>query len=269
MTEQPVAASILRRVDLLVLSDVHLGTHDCQADALLRYLERIQPGEIVLNGDIIDLRECRRGVWRGSHTRVLERLLHLSRSEVPVHYLLGNHDQLLSSFLPLAVAGIQVAERLERTLGGRRTLFLHGHGIEWAVPLAPTLRTLGARVYRCARAADRLGRLLGVEVGASAMLKSTPRVAAHVRRFSEACLDEAVRAGCEAVITGHIHVPDLQLRTHQGRTMAYANSGDWVESMTALEFLAGEGWRLVYVDGEGAVRRASAPAPSPLTEAVA
>src|SRR3954447_1327025 len=85
----------VRALDLVIVSDVHLGTRSCQAELLDGYLASIRPRRLVLNGDIVDLREWGKGYWPASPTRVADRLLDLARAGCEVHYVCGNHDALL------------------------------------------------------------------------------------------------------------------------------------------------------------------------------
>ncbi|MBA3685002.1 MAG: metallophosphoesterase family protein, partial [Planctomycetes bacterium] len=144
-----------RSVDLAVISDVHLGTPSCKAEALLGYLDDLRPAELVLNGDIVDLRELRRGFWPAAHTEVMRRLLAFAADGVPVHYVTGNHDHVLRLFSSFKAGSIHLVDHLERNLGGRRTWFLHGDLIEKGMGTPALLRAAGCVAYKLLRGAER------------------------------------------------------------------------------------------------------------------
>src|SRR4051812_43747401 len=100
----PPPTSSPRDVDLVVISGVHLGTRSCKAEELDAYLAGIAPAELVLNGDIVDLREAHKRYWPAAHSAVMRRILGIAASGVPVHYVTGNHDEALRRFTPF-VAG--------------------------------------------------------------------------------------------------------------------------------------------------------------------
>ena len=88
-----------RPIDVLVLSDLHLGTYGSRAEELLHYLRSVRPRMVVLNGDIIDIWQFKKSYFPASHMKVLKRLMKLA-SKVPVYYLTGNHDEALRRYSP-------------------------------------------------------------------------------------------------------------------------------------------------------------------------
>src|SRR5665647_1059719 len=84
-----------RKVEILVLSDVHLGTYGCHAKQLLRYLKSIKPKIVVLNGDIIDMWQFSKRYWPKSHMKVVKNIMHLVNKKVKIYYVTGNHDEML------------------------------------------------------------------------------------------------------------------------------------------------------------------------------
>jgi len=229
-----------RRVALLVLSDIHLGSIGCRATQLLAYLDTIEPDEVILNGDILDL-------WAGvrypeSHQRVLKRFAAYAGAGIPVTYLPGNHDEALRLFGRCTVAGIAIVPETERVLAGRRTLFLHGDQLETACATPRWMAWVATGIYDTAMAVqDHCNRLRAwcgcAPVGVvQKTVRGLPLARGHIQDFEHTCRMAAAKRGYQAVVVGHIHCA----RVLEHDDALYLNSGDWVESMTALEF---DGWR--------------------------
>jgi UDP-2,3-diacylglucosamine pyrophosphatase LpxH len=234
-----------RAVELVVVSDVHLGTRSCKAEQLDRYLAGLEPGEVVLNGDIVDLRETHKGYWPASHAAVLRRLMAFAEAGVPVHYVTGNHDEALRRFTPFTAGAFRMVDAFERMLDGRRTWFVHGDAIEGGMPVNRLVRRVGCTLYHSVRALERWICRMGVgSPELVAALKRTRQATAHIERYEQACVAAAATRGFDAVVTGHIHAASMREFVQNGRCVRYLNSGDWVDSLTALEWHAGA-WRLV------------------------
>lgn len=114
-----------RRIDVLVLSDLHLGTYGCRARELNAYLRSVKPRRVILNGDIIDIWQFKKRYFPKSHMQVVKRLLKLA-GKVPVHYITGNHDEALRRYSPSELGNLHLVDRLELTLDGQRHWFFHG-----------------------------------------------------------------------------------------------------------------------------------------------
>ena len=94
-----------RKIDVVVLSDIHLGTYGCKANELLQYLKSISPKRVILNGDIIDMWQFKKRYWPMSHTQVLKHLFKWMSKGIPVDYITGNHDEALRRY-----AGFKLGE---------------------------------------------------------------------------------------------------------------------------------------------------------------
>ncbi len=97
-----------RAVDLVVLSDIHLGTHGCHAKELLIYLKSIKPKKIILNGDIIDIWQFSKRYWPKSHMKVIKHIVGLAAKGIKTYYITGNHDEMLRKFAGLKVGPIKI-----------------------------------------------------------------------------------------------------------------------------------------------------------------
>ena len=93
-----------RKVQLAVISDVHLGTFGCHAKELLQYLNSIEPEILILNGDIIDIWQFSKRYWPASHMMVINHLINLISSGTKIYYITGNHDEMLRKFTGFGIA---------------------------------------------------------------------------------------------------------------------------------------------------------------------
>ncbi len=239
-----------RSVDVCVISDVHLGTSACRAAELNAYLKSIVPARLVLCGDIIDMWRLRSAQWSEAQTKVVRRILKFAAQGVPVHYVCGNHDEALRRYAPFAAGAVELVDRLELDLAGRKTWFIHGDVVEMLLGTPRWLSRLGSFSYDTLETLSGwINRVRGW-FGASKVSLATrfkdhlPAARRHVTRFEEAVAGVAARAGYAAVVCGHIHVAAKRTITVDGKTVEYLNSGDWVDSLSALEFAEGA-WQVV------------------------
>jgi UDP-2,3-diacylglucosamine pyrophosphatase LpxH len=250
--------SPVRRYRTVFLSDVHLGSPHCHADRVLGLLQGIAAPFIYLIGDIIDFDDlARHGVWPAAHRAVLGELLRHARNGTRIVYVPGNHDRLLRGRARQLLGPVAIMARAEHQLAdGRRLLLLHGdevfarlgraHGWLRRMAPAPRVTLAGPLLARAER--STVGRL---RHQATLLAARTVR---SVLRFDLAALALARAAGCDGVVCGHIHIPELKRRT-----LLYANTGDWLDNCTALvEHLDGA-LELIAHRNSGAVSLARTP----------
>jgi UDP-2,3-diacylglucosamine pyrophosphatase LpxH len=220
------------------ISDIHLGTPGCQADALLEFLKRDTCDQLYLVGDIIDgwaLR--RRWYWPQSHNDVVQKLLRKARKGCQVIYVPGNHDEFARQFVNHHFGGIEVLEEaVHVTADGRKLWIVHGDYFDAVIRCAKWLAYLGDHAYELAlklnRYLNNCRNRLGLPYWSlSAYLKMRVKKALnYVTDFERAVAHEAQRRGYQGVVCGHIH--HAEIRDIDGVT--YFNDGDWVESRSAL-----------------------------------
>jgi UDP-2,3-diacylglucosamine pyrophosphatase LpxH len=254
-----------RPVEVAVISDAHLGTAACRAAELNAYLKTIEPRVLVLNGDIVDLWDFRKGFWPEAHTKVVRRILKFAVDGVAVHYITGNHDGALRRYSAMALGAISLVDRLELDLDGRRHWFLHGDAFDLSLGTGAVMGWLGTQAYdglaSLGVGVNRLRAMVGMRPMSmvDAWKRRLPAARRHIERYEDCCLRAAAARGYDAVVTGHIHVPRQRSAEIGGRRIEYLNSGDWVDSMSALEYADGA-WRVVTWNGllaEGLVRAPS------------
>ena len=221
------------------LSDIHLGTPDSKADEVVEFLKHIRCQKLVLNGDIIDGWALKRGTkWTSRHSRVIRKVIKMTeRDRTEVIYLRGNHDEILERFLPLALGRIRLTkEHIHTNPDGRRYLVVHGDGFDSVSTNHKWLAVLGAVGYdfllNLNRFYNRWRAWRGKEYfSLSKAVKAKVKSAvSFVDRYEELLQELARHRQCDGIICGHIHTPEDK----QVGSVHYLNSGDWVESLTAI-----------------------------------
>ena len=250
-----------RRVQVAVISDVHLGTYGCHAKELLRYLKSIRPQVLVLNGDIVDIWQFSKNYWPPAHMRVVRYLAGLAAKGVKIHYLTGNHDELLRKFAGLKLGNFRLDNKLVLDLPHGRTWLFHGDVFDVTMRHSRWLAKLGGHGYDLLILINRfvnyvLAKFGRPRVALSKLVKERVKTAvAAVSNFEETAAAIAADEGCRYVACGHIHQPEIKpLSTEKGEVI-YLNSGDWVENLTSLEYTAETGWQLYYYNDDPAMQQ--------------
>jgi len=232
-----------RDLDLVVLSDTHLGTYGCHAKELLLYLKSIQPKTLVLNGDIIDIWYFKKRYFPKEHLDVIRRILKMSAQGTKVYYLTGNHDDMLRQFGETNFGQIHLRNKLTFSLGQKNYWIFHGDVFDASIRRARWLARLGGEGYdlliRINRAINRTRSMFGMKpVSFSAKIKQRVKGAVKtISDFENIAIQLAAEKQYDYVICGHIHVPQMrEVIADNGHTVTYLNSGDWVENCTALEY---------------------------------
>ena len=220
------------------ISDIHLGTPGCRADALLDFLRATHCDWLFLVGDIIDGWQLRRRwYWPQAHNDVVQKLLRKARKGTRVVFVPGNHDEFARRYLAHNFGGIEVAEDwIHTTADGRRLWVTHGDLFDGVIQCAKWLAYVGDSLYEFTLRLNRHFNLLRARLGlpywslSQYLKQKVKRAVSYVGDFEAAVAREARQRGVHGVVCGHIH--HAELRDIDG--MLYANDGDWVESLTAL-----------------------------------
>ncbi len=222
----------------LFLSDIHLGTRGCQADALLDFLRLHDAETIYLVGDIVDgWRLQKTWYWPQSHNDVVQKLLRKARKGTRIIYVPGNHDECFRDYCGTHFGGVEVMlEAIHETADGKRMLVIHGDKFDGVVLYAKWLARLGDWSYitllKLNTVFNTVRRRFGLRYWSlSAYLKLKVKNAVQfIGTYETAVAEEARRKGVDGVICGHIH--HAEIRDIDG--ILYINDGDWVESCTAV-----------------------------------
>ncbi|GAA5483386.1 glycosyltransferase [Haloferula sargassicola] len=221
------------------LSDIHLGTAESKVHEVVDFLQHVKCEKLVLNGDIIDGWALKRGSkWRKRHSRFVRKVLKKTeRENTRVVYCRGNHDDVLDRFLPLSFGAIEfVKEHLHTGVDGKRYLVVHGDGFDSVSTHHRWLAVLGAVGYDSMLVINRWynhwrawrgKEYFSLSKKVKAKVKSA---VSFVDNYEHQLQEYARRRGCDGIICGHIHTPE----DRQVGGVRYLNSGDWVESLTAI-----------------------------------
>jgi UDP-2,3-diacylglucosamine pyrophosphatase LpxH len=235
-----------REIDLVVISDVHLGTYGCHAKELIRYLKSIQPKKLILNGDIIDIWQFSKSYWPESHMKVLRRIMKMASEGTSVYYITGNHDEMLRKFVDLKMGNFRLVNKLILNLGGNKAWFFHGDIFDVTMQNSKWLAKLGAVGYDSLILLNSFVNWCLTACGKEKMSfsqrikKQFKNAVKFINDFENTAADLAIDKGYKYVVCGHIHQPEIrEIQSDKGKVL-YLNSGDWVESLTALEYHKGE-----------------------------
>ena len=239
-----------RSLDLVVLSDVHLGTYGCRAKELLNYLRSIQPGMLILNGDIIDCWQFSKHYFPSIHIQVIRELMQFVTNGTRVVYITGNHDEMLRRYTDVQMGQFTLTDKLVLEIDGQMTWIFHGDVFDNTTRgSARIFAKLGSNGYGMLILFNRfVNALLGFigkeKVSISKKIVSgVNKAVAKINDLEQIVAELAAKKNYDYVICGHIHQPSIKtIETPEGK-VTYLNSGDWVEHMTALEY-ENKSWRL-------------------------
>lgn len=238
-----------REVELVVISDVHLGTYGCHAEELLRYLKSIKPKRLILNGDIIDMWQFSKRYWPSSHMRVVKHITGLLSKGTKVTYLTGNHDEMLRRFAGFKIGSFEIVNKKVINLNGKLAWIFHGDVFDVTMQHSKWLAKLGAIGYDSLILINSLVNfvlnLFGYDkISLSKRIKNSVKSAIKfINNFENTAAEIAIKNRYEYVVCGHIHHPEIKnISTDYGQVV-YLNSGDWVENLSALEYHEGD-WKI-------------------------
>lgn len=245
-----------RKIDLLVLSDVHLGSYGCKAKELSNYLKSIAPRQVILNGDIIDMWQFKKRYWPKSHTKVLNHIFKWMSKGIQVDYITGNHDEPLRRFVPFKLGSFSLVNKKVLNLHGNKAWFFHGDVFDVTMKYSPWLAKFGATGYDLLiiinSVMNRISEAFSKgRISFSKRVKDNVKSAVKfIKEFETTAIEIAAQNNYKYVICGHIHKPEIKtFRTDIGE-ITYLNSGDWIENLSALEYNKGKWSIYKYDDAE-------------------
>ena len=234
--------SYKRKVQLAIISDIHLGTFGCQAKELLQYLNSIEPEILILNGDIIDIWQFSKHYWPTSHMMVVNHIIDLISKGTKIYYITGNHDEMLRKFVGFKISNFSIVNKLVLTIDNKRTWIFHGDVFDVTMKHSKSLAKLGAIGYDTLILINHAFNWYRQKVGKekysfSQKVKDSVKSAVKfINDFETTAADIAIDNGYQYVVCGHIHQPVMKNVATEKGNITYLNSGDWIENLTALEY---------------------------------
>lgn len=231
-----------RRLDIAVLSDIHLGSYGCHAEELLTYLSSIDPKKLILNGDILDTREMRNNYFPPAHLKIIKKIFSMASKGTEVHFITGNHDETFRRFDPVYMGAIKLSNQLTLVLNGKQTLFFHGDIFDVSLRYSYWLLQLGNTGFNLLLSFSRLRSRLLDKFGKRNQPFSDQKEDDIERHPNQIALFEknvakmAINHHYDQVVCGHSHTPKKEVVETKKGTCLYLNSGDWITHMTALEY---------------------------------
>jgi len=238
-----------RDVELVILSDIHLGTYGCHAEELLRYLKSIKPKKLILNGDIIDMWQFSKRYWPQSHMQVIKYIMGLLSKNTKVIYLTGNHDEMLRKFSGFKLGAFQIDNKIVMKLNGKRAWIFHGDVFDVTMQYSKWLAKLGAIGYDTLILINTVVNWILTKAGRekislSKRVKDSVKSAVKfINDFEKTAADIAIENKYDFVVCGHIHQPEMKTIVSDKGQVVYLNSGDWIENLSCLEYNLNE-WRI-------------------------
>ena len=256
-----------RKLDILVLSDIHLGTYGCHAKELLHYLKTIKPKTVILNGDIVDIWQFSKRYWPKSHMKVVKHIMGWMSKGVKIYYITGNHDEMLRKFVGFKMGSLKIVNKVVLDLdNGKKAWFFHGDVFDVTMQHSKWLAKLGAVGYDTLILINRLANFISEKIfnkgklSLSKKIKNSVKTAVKfINNFEDTAAEIGISNNYDYVVCGHIHQPEMrEIKNGHGKIL-YLNSGDWIENLTALEYINNE-WQIYKFDEKEMLKMKAATA---------
>jgi UDP-2,3-diacylglucosamine pyrophosphatase LpxH len=243
-----------RKLDVVVISDIHLGTYGCKAKELLSYLRGIHPEMLILNGDIFDGWQFSKRFFPSLHMQVIKELIQFITNGTRVIYITGNHDEMLRRYTDLHMGGFSLTDKLVLEIDQKMTWIFHGDVFDNTTKgSARLIAKLGSSGYGMLILFNRLVNTILSFLGrekisiSKKVMMGVNKAVAKVNDLEQIASALAIKKKYDYVICGHIHQPAIRTIENSEGKVVYLNSGDWVENMTALEY-TNKNWELFQYD---------------------
>ena len=232
-----------RNLDILVISDLHLGTYGSEADEVLAYLDSINADKIVINGDFVDIMLFNKRFWPSSHMKVIKYFLDLISQGKEIYYVTGNHDELMRKFLNFKIQNFKIVNQIVLDTDDGKVWIFHGDVFDFSIQ-TQWLTKLAGFLYDYMIIFNswinkKIMRPLGRKrLNFSKTIKSNVKTAVqYFANFEMKAAEVAQKNGYKYVVCGHIHTPKIESFNINGEEVIYMNSGDWLESLSSLEYV--------------------------------
>jgi len=235
-----------RKIDILVLSDIHLGTVGCRAEELSCYLKTIKPKTVILNGDIIDGWQFNKRYFPTSHMRIIKQFMGWLSKGITVYYISGNHDEVMRRFRGFQLGGLKIVNQLKIRKDGKNYWFFHGDVFDVLMKYSKWLAKLGGFSYDMLIRVNTFVNKVSLGMGrkrvhlSKSVKDGVKSLVKFVDDFESTAAKMAIRNKMDYVVCGHIHAPQIRKIEYKEGSVMYLNSGDWIENMSSLEYSKGK-----------------------------
>ena len=232
-----------RNLDILVISDLHLGIYGSEADEVLAYLKTVEAKKIVINGDFVDIMLFNKKFWPNSHMKVVKHILDLISQGKEIHYVVGNHDELLRKFLNYKIKNFQIVNQVVLDTEEGKVWLFHGDVFDFSIQTAWITKLASFLYDYMIMFNSRLNKNVMKPMGRkrlnfSKTIKANVKTAIqYFSNFERVAAETAHKNGYKYVVCGHIHSPKIESFNVNGEEVIYMNSGDWLESLSSLEYV--------------------------------
>ncbi|MFT3902911.1 MAG: UDP-2,3-diacylglucosamine diphosphatase [Niabella sp.] len=243
-----------RQVEVVVVSDLHLGTYASKAREFAAYLKSVKPRLLILNGDIIDGWQFSKRYFPTDHADAIRQIFGLLSKGTRVVYVTGNHDEILRRYTDIEMGNFQLTDKIAIDINGKKTWIFHGDVFDHTTThLAKLWGKLGSNGYATLLAFNKILNRVS-QIFTKERLSLSKRIMDEFNKrfvkidaFEQKIADLAIDKKFDTVICGHIHQPQKKFFHNERGSVYYLNSGDWVENMTSLEYYDND-WHLYTFD---------------------
>jgi len=204
---------------------------------------------LILNGDIVDIWQFRKSYFPKSHLKVIQHLTDLIAHNTEVVYITGNHDELLRKFVKFNIGSFKLVNKLLLDIKGKKVWIFHGDVFDITMQYSKWLAKLGSVGYDLLILLNSFSNYILTKLGrekisfSKRIKKSVKSAVSYIGKFEETAAEIAISKGYSHVICGHIHQPEMRRIANAEGEVMYLNSGDWVESLSSLEYHKGK-WNI-------------------------
>lgn len=232
------AKSAITHNRTIFISDVHLGTKDCKAAQLNEFLKTHHCEKLYIVGDFIDgWRMAKKVHWKKSYNRIIRRILKLSKRGVDIYYITGNHDEFLRKFANNRFDNIHLINKVvHETADDKKLIVMHGDQFDGVTRAHRLLKWVGDWGYDLLMFLNRQFNRARAKYGygywsfAGFLKKHIKRAQTYIADYEDAASHFASKHNYDGIVCGHIHHAAIK----EINDVLYYNTGDWVESCTAL-----------------------------------
>lgn len=206
------------RSDIIIISDIHLGSHICQHEKILQFLQSIEfrTNHLIINGDLFDNWNFTRLSY--DHWKILKTIRKASE-KIHTTWIAGNHDgpaEIISQLL-----NVEFIEEYRFNNGEKEFIVLHGDVFDEYISKYPRLAKIADFFYRLVQKLDpSLYWARRLKRGSKTFLRNVETVE---KRSLEYCKSKNANVIC----VGHTHHP---IAVDLGY-IEYYNSGSWTDTV--------------------------------------